>query len=221
MTVLHVMSTYKYIHSGPNYGLKGEEGGLVYIGGTRTYDNLRCSGPLKVEWTDRYNFNHIVTVDKGNAGTTTMTIWVPAGSSIYWSHCNGEGKDRTGFDAVTKWVEVTFSWQEGGWLQNDFIRLGMTGYTYANTKTYEDDWARVEAIANLAESAANVIGTMVEARLAIAEAAAAEAPEREFLDIPDSEQLGNEGGDYTIAGVRGLNQLAQSILDKVANDGQE
>jgi len=84
---------------------------ISYIEDTKTKDTLRYAKtrnfPLTTSFTDRYNNEWQVSLNNENS---QVTMCIPAGSDIYW---HGDEKDRTGFDAQTEWVQLTFSWVSG------------------------------------------------------------------------------------------------------------
>lgn len=93
------------IHSGPKYG--GLPTDAVRDDASKTEDIAR--GPRRsVEWTDRLNQRHVVTIQRNES--VTVEFPVVAGEWI-WFQSSSPTQQRTGFNAAVNWVQATFSYE--------------------------------------------------------------------------------------------------------------
>jgi len=134
-----------------------------YVEGTRTHDNLRIGGhmPYRVEFTDRANVKHRITIESQSDQYTTC---FPCGTEIIW---HAKSRDRTGLDAQTQLAMVTFGFVGGDWFNSPGIRVAVMGYKSSrmgeaavDTKRWQDACEMMktasEGVKNLADAYATV-----------------------------------------------------------------
>ena len=104
---------------GPNYALPLSN--LELLSGSNTWDNAR--GSMTVRWMDFFGTTHSVTVGVGQQVNASFPI-----VDRSWHWLDGDGWQRTGFNEACKWVQASFMGTDGGWWNDDYVRISAKCY---------------------------------------------------------------------------------------------
>lgn len=148
-----------------NSGYRANEGELVYIEGSRTYDTLRYGRnnsrlPFRFTFTDRYNHSWEVVLDKED---DTVNMFIPCGTQMLWYGAD-ESPTRTGSDAQTQWASVQFSYQGKTALPpfHAGVRIAFTAYKDRATGEWSVDTERWNKILDMAKKGTEITGAIVD-----------------------------------------------------------
>jgi len=154
-----------------------------YVENTRTEDKMRFGGrrmPFSVEFTDRGNCQHRITIESRSERHTTI---IPSAGDIEWWTQGGAVRDCTRLCAQAQVALCTFGFAVGGW-NSEGIRVVVRGYKNSKMGEYAVDTKRwqdtleickkgTKCVKNLAEAYGKVVEANAKAMTASAKLMAA------------------------------------------------
>ena len=139
-------------------------GELMHIEGSRTNETLRYGNndselPFEITFTDRFDHNWKVVIDKKD---DVVNMFIPCGSQILWY--GADEATRTATDAQTQWASIQFTWQDKTFLPpfHAGLRVAFTAYKDKTAGEWSVNAEHWNKILDLAKQGTEITDDVIE-----------------------------------------------------------